>query len=280
VSIRVLLVDDVAEVRSMVRTALRFRAKFTVVGEAANGRQAIELSERLQPDIVVLDIGLPDLAGQQVLTQIRERAPDTKVAVFSGTQASDTPEIARNVDALVFKDGELDHLVEMLEALGRRHENSMSTVLACDPRSAREAREFTRRTLQQWGLDGMLDDALIVVSELINNAITHACSESELRLAVSPAALWVEVTDRGSGTPDPLPASDTRPHGRGLELVGALTASWGVRPAGDGRGKLVWAEMLRQPATDATRSRDSGVSVPPVGTGTPESRAGHPDVLS
>jgi CheY-like chemotaxis protein/anti-sigma regulatory factor (Ser/Thr protein kinase) len=251
VPIRVLLVDDVAEVRSMVRMALRFRGRFSVVGEAADGRQAVELSERLQPDVVVLDLGLPDLAGQQVLTRIRECAPNAKVAVFSGTQASDRPEIAERVDGYALKNGELDYLVEMLETLGRRHEDSRSITLACDPRQAHAAREFTRAALRDWGLDELLDDALIVVSELVNNAITHACSESELRLAVGPLALWVEVTDRGSGTPDPLPPSRSRPHGRGLELVDALTASWGVRPAGDG-GKLVWAEMLRNPASESS----------------------------
>lgn len=237
----------------MVRTALRFRGNFSVVGEAADGRHAVELSERLQPDIVVLDIGLPDLAGQQVLTQIRTCSPGTKVAVFSGTQAGDRPEIAESVDGYALKDGELDYLVEMLETLGRRHVDSMSIALACDPRSAHEAREFTRRTLRGWDLEDLLDDALIVVSELVNNAITHAGSESELRLAISAAALWMEVADRGSGTPDPLPPSATRPHGRGLELVDALTASWGVQPARDGSGKLVWAEMLRAPATEISR---------------------------
>src|SRR5438046_1908959 len=98
VAIRVLLVDDVPEVRRLVKTALRFRGVFTVVGEAANGAEAIAQTTELRPDIVVLDIGLPDIAGKDVLTTIRERVPTTKVVVFTGTEKRDSADIAARVD--------------------------------------------------------------------------------------------------------------------------------------------------------------------------------------
>jgi CheY-like chemotaxis protein len=98
VAIRVLLVDDVPEVRRLVRTALRFRGLFSVVGEAADGTTAITLTEQLRPDIVVLDIGLPDLAGKEVLTGLRVALPSVKVVVFSGTEPEDSAGIADEVE--------------------------------------------------------------------------------------------------------------------------------------------------------------------------------------
>jgi CheY-like chemotaxis protein/anti-sigma regulatory factor (Ser/Thr protein kinase) len=244
VAISVLLVDDVPDVRRLVRTALRFRGAFTVVGEAASGAEAIELAERLRPDIVVLDIGLPDLAGQEVLTRLRALDPTTKVVVFSGTDARDSAGLAARVDGYALKDSQLDYLVELLETLGQRREGQTSLHLDGGLTSAREARDFSRHVLARWRIpDGIIDDVLLVVTELVNNAITHARSGCELRMSLSSASLRVEVIDQGAGTPDPLPPSETRNHGRGLHLIDALTEAWGYEPIATG-GKMVWAELV------------------------------------
>jgi DNA-binding NarL/FixJ family response regulator len=244
VPIRVLIVDDVLEARRLVKTALRFRGVFTVVGEAANGGEAIDLTTELRPDIVVLDIGLPDLAGQDVLTQIRSRTPDTKVVVFSGTEPRDSAGIAARVEGYAMKDSQLDYLVELLETIGKQRTGQTSVRLDGTLTSARTARTFATETLTEWGVPELLDDVLLVVTELVNNAVTHAMSDCELRISISPLSLRVEVTDQGAGTPDPLPPSPTRNHGRGLHLVDALTAAWGFEPLETG-GKMVWAELLR-----------------------------------
>lgn len=241
--IRVLLVDDVPEVRRLVKTALRFRGVFGVVGEAGNGAEAIELTARLRPDIVVLDIGLPDLAGQDVLTRIREQVPTAKVVVFTGTEARDSAGIAARVDGYAMKDSQLDYLVELLEAVGQQRTGQTTLRLDGSLTSARDARAFTAAALAEWGVADIVDDVLLVVTELVNNAVTHASTECELRLSVNPLSLRIEVIDRGPGTPDPLPPSATRNHGRGLHLVDALTAAWGFEPMAD--GKVVWAELLR-----------------------------------
>jgi CheY-like chemotaxis protein/anti-sigma regulatory factor (Ser/Thr protein kinase) len=243
VAIRVLLVDDVPEARRLVRTALRFRGVFSVIGEAANGEQAIAMTAELRPDIVVLDIGLPDLAGQEVLTKIREITPTTKVVVFSGTEPRDSAGIAASVDGYAMKDSQLDYLVELLEAVGKQRTGQAALLLDGTLHSAREARTFTVAALEEWGVTGIVDDVLLVVTELVNNAVTHAMSECELRISINPLSLRVEVIDQGSGTPDPLPPSPTRNHGRGLHLVDALTAAWGFEPVKAG-GKVVWAELL------------------------------------
>ena len=244
VAIRVLLVDDVPEVRRLLRTALRFRGMFTVVGEAADGASAIDLTARERPDIVVLDLGLPDLAGKEVLSGLRAALPSVKVVVFSGIEPEDSAGIADEVDGYALKDSDLDYLVEMLEEVGRRRSGQRAVRLPADLASARAARGFTRGVLSEWDAHEVVDDALLVVSEMVTNAVTHAASECELRVSMSPTIVRIEVLDAGAGTPEPVPASATRGNGRGLHLIDALTAAWGVEPQADG-GKTVWAELRR-----------------------------------
>ena len=110
--------------------------------------------------------------------------------------------------------------------------------------SVRKARHFVTEQVAEWRLDQLLDDALLVASELTTNAITHADSPCRIRMSLTPTSLRIEVVDTGSGTPEPQPESWTSEHGRGLMLVGALTTAWGMEEV-PGQGKLVWAELAR-----------------------------------
>src|SRR4051794_36722205 len=83
-SCRVLLVDDVPAFRKLVSTALRLRGGFEVIGEAADGRSAITACAEDPPDVVVLDLGLPDLAGTDVIRALREACREAEIVVFSG----------------------------------------------------------------------------------------------------------------------------------------------------------------------------------------------------
>jgi CheY-like chemotaxis protein/anti-sigma regulatory factor (Ser/Thr protein kinase) len=243
VSIRVLLVDDVVDARRLVRTALRFRGDFAIAGEASNGHEAVALASELQPDIVVLDLGLPDLAGQDVLRGIRHAAPAAKVVVFSGMDP-ETSGLTERVEGYVLKDADIDYLTELLETVARESDVQASMTLPPDLASAGGARDFVRSVLERWGTVGIVDDAALVVTELVANAIVHARTECEIRLSMGPNSLRIEVVDFGAGTPDPMLPSVTRNHGRGLHLIDALTAAWGVEPLEAGNGKRVWAELL------------------------------------
>lgn len=79
----VLLVDDSVPVRAALRDALEDHGGFEVVGEAGEGRAALELLASLKPDLVVLDLAMPGLDGLETLPRIREVAPETKVCVLS-----------------------------------------------------------------------------------------------------------------------------------------------------------------------------------------------------
>ena len=240
--IRVLLVDDVVEVRRLVRTSLRFRGGFEVVGEAADGAEAVRLAEQLRPDVVVLDLGLPDIAGREVLSRVRQHAPASKVVVFSGLETADRAWIRDHSEGFVLKDSDLGYLIDLLESVGRPGRAHATIDLPDELSSVSQARRFVKEKLRAWGIAELIDDALLVVSELAANALTHAHSSYRISLAATPVALRIEVADAGAGTPEPQPLTETEEHGRGLHLVDALAASWGMEAADTG-GKRVWAEL-------------------------------------
>lgn len=78
-----LLVDDEDRVRSVVRICLQLEEDFTVVGEAASGEQAIKAAAELRPDVVLLDLDMPDMSGLDALPAIRSASPGSRVAVLS-----------------------------------------------------------------------------------------------------------------------------------------------------------------------------------------------------
>jgi YesN/AraC family two-component response regulator len=82
--IRVVVADDVADLRELVRIKLELEPGFTVVGEAENGAQAIEVAATTQPDCILLDLAMPVMDGLQAIPKLRQVAPRTKIAVLSG----------------------------------------------------------------------------------------------------------------------------------------------------------------------------------------------------
>jgi len=83
-SIRVLLADDHAILRETLRLLLEAHDEVEVVGEAVDGRQAIDLAEQLKPDVVLMDTAMPGLNGIEAAGIIRKRLPRTKVLMLSG----------------------------------------------------------------------------------------------------------------------------------------------------------------------------------------------------
>jgi DNA-binding NarL/FixJ family response regulator len=82
-TIRVLIADDHAVVREGIRHVLSKDEGFDVVGEASNGLEAVKLAASLKPNVVVLDLSMPEMSGLQAATRIREVSPDSCVLVLS-----------------------------------------------------------------------------------------------------------------------------------------------------------------------------------------------------
>jgi two-component system, NarL family, response regulator NreC len=79
----ILLADDHSIVRKGLRSALEEASEYEIVGEAANGREAVGLAEQLLPDIAIVDIGMPQLNGIEATVQIQKVSPNTRVLILS-----------------------------------------------------------------------------------------------------------------------------------------------------------------------------------------------------
>lgn len=248
-AVTVLLVEDVAELRSVLRQSLQFRGDFEIVAEVGDGATAIVAAARHQPDLVVLDLGLPDIAGHEVLTRLRRVAPAAQVVVYTGSMSAEGLPLAAQVEALVSKDHDVGYLVDLLAGLSRSRYDTAVVDLGPQPADVSAARRFLAEHCRRWGCANLISDAQVVVTELVTNAFVHAGTRCELRAGLTDRALRLQVTDYGPGMPDPQAADDRAEGGRGLLLVSALCVAWGVEALPDG-GKVVWAELLRTDAED------------------------------
>ena len=80
---RVLVVDDVAETRENIRKLLQFEADIEVVGAARTGKEAVQLSDELKPDVILMDINMPDMDGITATEMIRQRNPISQIVILS-----------------------------------------------------------------------------------------------------------------------------------------------------------------------------------------------------
>ncbi len=84
--IRVLLADDTPEIRVLLRVTLETDGRFEVVAQAGDGLEALAMIEAHAPDLIVLDMAMPEMDGLQVLSEMRSRGLTPKVLAFSGFQ--------------------------------------------------------------------------------------------------------------------------------------------------------------------------------------------------
>ncbi|MEQ4304494.1 ATP-binding protein [Plantactinospora sp. B6F1] len=125
--------------------------------------------------------------------------------------------------------------------------------LAPVPQAVSAARGLVRECCERWRLSDVTEDAQLVASELVANAVEHAGTEIDLTLCYHRQRLRIAVADRHPGVPAPPrrePAPDSRQplalRGRGLAMVSRSVTNWGVLPGTD--GKIVWARMAATPA--------------------------------
>ncbi len=112
------------------------------------------------------------------------------------------------------------------------------------PESIGQARRFVREALGD-GPAETIEAAELMVSELATNSVQHAHSAFEITIGGSAGSLRVEVRDCGTGEPTLRSPTPREPRGRGLRIVEALSASWGIEPAP--AGKTVWFTMAGPP---------------------------------
>jgi hypothetical protein len=111
-----------------------------------------------------------------------------------------------------------------------------------DLTAAREARAATKRVLPRWALGSLLDPVLLVVSELVGNAVRHGRPPVDLRLRKSGRGVQVDVHDEEAAAPTAAQTAEDAESGRGQQLVQAVAAESGVEHI-EGDGKVVWARV-------------------------------------
>ncbi|MCU1376136.1 MAG: response regulator receiver [Actinomycetia bacterium] len=246
--LRTLLVDDVEDIRTLLRLLMEQDGRFEVVGEAADGEEAIVLAARYQPDVVVLDLAMPVMDGLTALPALRQAAPGVRVVILSGFPADQMGPAAeqagavgylekgRNVPTLAADIHRLAGVLEAVEAVLQRE-------LPAEPRSAGRAREAVTSALITEVPDAALDTLVLLTSELVTNVVAHASSSCHLAVELFRDVVRVSVSDEDDRPLQPRPAGDDAESGRGLNLVEMLSSNWGVITRE--QGKTVWFEVPR-----------------------------------
>jgi DNA-binding NarL/FixJ family response regulator len=117
--IRVLVVDDHPVVRHGLVSMLRWEQDLTLVGEAADGAEAVRLILEQQPDVVLLDLRLPQLSGIEVMRRVRPQAPGTRFLVLTTYDTDEyiAPALAAGAQGYLLKDAEPEDLYRAIRAL-------------------------------------------------------------------------------------------------------------------------------------------------------------------
>jgi len=119
--IRILIVDDHAVVRKGLAMVLRQESDFEVIGEAENGRVGLEAAKKLNPYIVLVDLVMPEMDGQEMALALRKSNPEIKIMMLTGTEVDDRvfDLIAAGIEGYALKNIEPFELVRAIHGIAR-----------------------------------------------------------------------------------------------------------------------------------------------------------------
>ena len=139
--IRVLVVDVHAVFREGIRLLLETRGKFEVAGEAATGQEAVDLARSLQPDVVLMDIGMPGMNGLEATRLIRGEDPESRILILTmhGTDEYFFSALEAGASGYVLKEAASSDLVNAIESI---HQGGMFLYPSL---AAKLVKEYLRR---------------------------------------------------------------------------------------------------------------------------------------
>jgi DNA-binding NarL/FixJ family response regulator len=227
--IKVFLVDDVPELRLLVRLTLEEDDSIEVVGEASNGREGVEGVVRAQPDVVLLDLSMPDMDGLEAIPLMRAAAPGARLVVLSGHEAGriSLEALDQGATRYVNKASDLDTIRQIVLDVARM-----------DPPFS-DPRFSTVRSMWESFLDGEIDRML---DHAQGNARwrPYVCSGRELR-SRKEVREFIAGLLAGGRVVDPR-AYGVEPRGSGLIVLGTLEIRGGE---GLSETEVYWAFCFR-----------------------------------
>ncbi|MBM3143431.1 MAG: response regulator transcription factor [Chloroflexi bacterium] len=118
---RVLIVDDVAEVRRDLRTLLSLSGDLEIIGEAADGREAVRLAASIQPDVILMDLEMPVLDGNEATRQVKALVPACRVVMLTVHDYPEARAAAResSADAFLVKGASVEEIIRSLVSPGK-----------------------------------------------------------------------------------------------------------------------------------------------------------------
>jgi DNA-binding NarL/FixJ family response regulator len=112
---RILIVDDYPILREELRSLLSSHQDFEIVGGAEDGLEAIEFVEKLQPDLVLMDLSMPRMNGLDATRKIKRKWPETKILFFTVYHSYDKAAINAGADGYLLKDTSSNELIQSIE---------------------------------------------------------------------------------------------------------------------------------------------------------------------
>ena len=202
--IKVLIVDDHGIVRTGIAALLETEADFEVVGEADNGRDAVVLAERLDPDVILMDLVMPEMDGIEATREICARRADASVLVLTsfGTDDKLFPAVKAGAVGYLLKDTSPQDLIHAIRDAADGHSSLNSTVarrllreLSADsdalaPREPLTVREIEVLKLIARGLSNeRIGETLFISEATVRTHVSHILGKLGLTNRTQ-AALW------------------------------------------------------------------------------------------
>ena len=181
--IRIVLVDDHAVIRQALRMLLESQNELEVVADVENGREAVQVVEKLQPDVVLMDVVMPGLNGLEATRQIRRSCPSTRVVMLSGFVDEDQllDSIRSGASGYIIKKSDVSELVLAIQTVHRG--NSYFSSALSEGFDLAEVLYQAKRSDQRNGVEALTSREREVL-QLIAEGYTNQGIANELYISV------------------------------------------------------------------------------------------------